>query len=722
VKKIRVGISIALFLVSFLTGCTSPEEDSRVLYSIPNVYRQVPESQGYPFTVDASTHTIKLNKPTFFVVDPRLFKPEFIKILQISLGENIEIEIHGVGNHSLAISPKSELADGGYCLVLQNPGQKPEDFRHWCFRIEAPQPTPTQGPTRTFSATGTPRAFPYATLTSLPWYPEPTPVVIPSVTPTLQPGWINAQIHWQVRLPSHGLQEISFISLSEGWVANEAGLFHTRDGGMSWETLTDQRMDSVRLDFVDSRQGWVRSGGQVYQTQDGGRSWVLQIAGLEGRPVSLIEFVTAQTGWASSGNLLYQSQDGGQTWTPVRLPEMHGDRIASISFTDPQTGWFLDAICIPPSCGLELFKTTNGGTTWQKIAWGGFLREAGSLHSMRPGMEYDFADDLHGWNVGSGDGIYATTDGGQTWHIIHELRNRGPHFDQLNMFNAQEGIANYSEERIEYVVKTTDGGRTWERILLPLLPDDHIQFVDPQHAIGTDHAWRFLTSQDGGQSWEQVGQMPCAAQFMTPKLGWGVGVDLETSKYYLCRTQDGGETWQKFFTPQNFRSWPSLYFIDESRGAIWENINTIFATDDGGKTWQPLYPSRNKLPLKENEGGWLLADKTIYRAEPQDLHWVSVLQASAIDHLNPVSDQVAFVSVQDERGEWTLLRTSDGGKNWVRIELQGIMGLEPGGNPFAFAFRDAQNGLLIAQQGAFRTGDGGHTWEQIVPRASRAVK
>jgi photosystem II stability/assembly factor-like uncharacterized protein len=70
--------------------------------------------------------------------------------------------------------------------------------------------------------------------------------------------------------------------------------------------------------------------------------------------------------------------------------------LRSVYFKDSNLGWVV-------GIGGVVLKTTDGGTTWQKINVTG-----ADLYSI------SFADASHGIAAGTGK-IYVTTDGGVTW-------------------------------------------------------------------------------------------------------------------------------------------------------------------------------------------------------------------------------------------------------------------------------------------------------------------
>jgi photosystem II stability/assembly factor-like uncharacterized protein len=81
-----------------------------------------------------------------------------------------------------------------------------------------------------------------------------------------------------------------------------------------------------------------------------------------------------------------------------------------VFFSDENHGWIAGGYYDEDNVNLKLFKTRDGGTTWQE-------NDMGLIQI----IDMYFADSLHGWAVGrdtSRQGmILGTIDGGDTWTV-----------------------------------------------------------------------------------------------------------------------------------------------------------------------------------------------------------------------------------------------------------------------------------------------------------------
>ncbi|MFC1556545.1 YCF48-related protein [candidate division KSB1 bacterium] len=131
------------------------------------------------------------------------------------------------------------------------------------------------------------------------------------------------------------LYDLNFVDVNNGWLHSSRNLFHTTDGGITWEYY-EIEYGINHIQFIDERNGWYSSGNYLmHRTTDGGKTWYPQEMSLEW--VSDFHFVDPQNGWASRGNSIYETHDGGITWefSGVVLSESPRD----IYFLDESIGW-----------------------------------------------------------------------------------------------------------------------------------------------------------------------------------------------------------------------------------------------------------------------------------------------------------------------------------------------------------------------------------------------
>lgn len=434
-------------------------------------------------------------------------------------------------------------------------------------------------------------------------------------------GW-----QWQNPLPQgDNLNLVFFADRQHGWITSDGPiLLHTRNGGKNWEIL---RTGIVFTDihFINSLEGWGIGNARldvikwnIYHTTNGGATWEVQLADTTARQD--IFFLDAKHGWVAKDETLGPDEllftrNGGKTWEPQARGEFRpGDEIHSITFLDLQKGWVAGGLAI---------RTKDGGKTWKRDS---------TLVGVR---QIFFADSLHGWARSFLPRIFRTIDGGQTWKrtqitdVISEVRsNQFLAFDtnrcfvalNIGLFASTDGGQSWVQHSSQELTSlafldsieawgvagnglyhSIDGGRSWQNLTKNILPDgvtffSSVDFINAQ--IGWVAGLNFRTgvilrTSDGGKTWTEQWRMNGVSLediiFIDERNGWGVG-----SGGYIIHTSDGGQNWQKLNSGADF-GLRAVTFVDSLHG--WavgdepvENKGVILHTKNGGRTWFDQIP------------------------------------------------------------------------------------------------------------------------------------
>jgi photosystem II stability/assembly factor-like uncharacterized protein len=184
------------------------------------------------------------------------------------------------------------------------------------------------------------------------------------------------------------------------WVGiSAAGVFHTADGGETWET----RNRGTRADFMPEDQRYPEFGQCVH---------CLVMA--SGMPDRLYQ---------QNHCGMYRSDDGGRQWTSIEagLPSSFGFPAAAHP-RDPSTLYLLplngdSAGRYVPDGKAAVWRTRDGGETWEDLRTGlpqgntyfGVLRQAMATDRLEPAGVY------FGTSTGS---LYASADEGDSWTCV----------------------------------------------------------------------------------------------------------------------------------------------------------------------------------------------------------------------------------------------------------------------------------------------------------------
>ncbi|MFO7893381.1 MAG: hypothetical protein R6U63_06605 [Longimicrobiales bacterium] len=290
--------------------------------------------------------------------------------------------------------------------------------------------------------------------------------------------------------------------------------------------------------------------------------------------------------------------------------------------------------------GGGLWKTTDAGTTWRPVTNGQIgSASVGAVDvcSADPDVVWIGTGEvqLRG-NVQPGDGVYRSTDAGETWEHagLRDARNIGRVRIDPNDCGTVwvAALGHYGEpNEARGVFKTTDGGETWEKILYV---DENTGAVDlsvdpndPMRAFaGAWDVWRkpwglksggpgsgLYRTTDGGASWDELTDAPGLPEGVWGKVGVSVSpVDggrvfaiIEAEDGGVFRSDDGGDTWTKMNDERKLRQrafyYTRIYADTEELDRVYVLNVGFYRSDDGGET----FDTRIRVPHGDNHDLWI---------------------------------------------------------------------------------------------------------------------
>jgi photosystem II stability/assembly factor-like uncharacterized protein len=288
-------------------------------------------------------------------------------------------------------------------------------------------------------------------------------------------------------------------------------------------------------------------------------------------------------------------------WSPLSTGV--GARLRGVSAVSDRVAWASGA-------NGTVLRTSDGGTTWQKLAIAG----AEKLDF----RDIDAVDDKTAYALSIGAGelsrIYKTSDAGLTW--VEQFVNRDPKvfFDAMAFWDAKRGVAVSDSVDGQFVILTTsDGGTSWVRVpptaLPPALPNEgffaasgtNVTVAAPNHVwIGTGAASeaRVLRSSDGGRTWAlsktSLDAGPSAGifsiAFSDATHGLVVGGDYKAETVAgnnAALTADGGATWTTMKGLSGFRS-AVAYVPGSAELIVAVGPSGTDVSTDRGQTWASI--------------------------------------------------------------------------------------------------------------------------------------
>jgi photosystem II stability/assembly factor-like uncharacterized protein len=323
-----------------------------------------------------------------------------------------------------------------------------------------------------------------------------------------------------------------------------------------------------------------------------------------------------------------------------------------------------------------VWKSNDYGRTWDPIFDSQPTQSVGAIAvaPSDPKIIYvGSGEGLHRPDLSVGNGIYKSTDAGKTWaHLGLENAQQipalvvDPH-DPNRLFAAVLGHP-YGPSAERGIFRSSDGGVTWQKVL-----------YKDENTGGSDIAMDPSNPNVLYAALWEVREGPWEDANIFSGTGGG-----------LFKSVDGGNTWKQLTNglPSDLvqvniaiaPSLPSRIYLTVGttrRGDYASGAGLgFYRSDDGGETWSPA--TTDPRPAMRIGGG----DLPIARVDPK----------------NP--DVVYSTGI-------VTVRSTDGGKTWMSIRGA------PGGDDYQNLWispDDPKTILLVSDQGAIVTVNGGETW------------
>ena len=271
----------------------------------------------------------------------------------------------------------------------------------------------------------------------------------------------------------------------------------------------------------------------------------------------------------------------------------------------------------------NIWKTTNNGNTWSPVFDNYGAYSIGCL-AMDPSNPFVIwagtGENNHQRQLGYGDGIYRSEDGGGSWKNmgLKESRQIGmiaidPRNTDVVYVAAEGSIWGPGGERGLY--KTSDGGKTWNKVLEisentgvnnvvldPRYPDVVYATSEQRRRhvytkIGGGPESAVYKSKDAGKTWDKImkglpsadiGGMGLAISPVNPDILYLI-MEAQGESGGFYRSSNRGASWEKMGSHASSGQYYNEIYCDPVDADKVYSVETITqVTSDGGKTWTSL--------------------------------------------------------------------------------------------------------------------------------------
>jgi photosystem II stability/assembly factor-like uncharacterized protein len=409
----------------------------------------------------------------------------------------------------------------------------------------------------------------------------------------------------------------------------------------------------------------------------------------------------------SVGDGIYKSVDAGHSWQHLGLRDAQQIGAILVDPHDPNRV-FVAALGHPygPNAERGVFRSTDGGTTWQKILYKdeniGAIDLAFDPTNAQTIYAVLWASRRPPWTTGGsygapGSGLYQSTDGGANWRELTKGLPGGGDLGRLGVAIAPSDpkrmYALVQSEKAGGVYKSDDAGASWERVnsegriygrgddfaCVRVHPKDRdtIFIANTSTYKSTDggHSFTAIKGAPGGDDYHTVWISPEDPQIIPIASDQGVTISVNNGATWSSWYNQPTAQFYHVITDNQFPYW--VYGGQQESGSV----GTASRSDFGEITFRDWYP------VGVEEYGYVAPD-------PLD---PTIIYGGKATRFNRVTGQTQDISpVVLRTGKYRFNRTA----------------------PMIFSSADPHT-LYLGSNVLFSTKDGGNSWLVISPDLTR---
>jgi len=510
-------------------------------------------------------------------------------------------------------------------------------------------------------------------------------------------------------------------------------LYLSTDKGASWSRFArpgnsaEMVLDHIVIDPIDPRNIFVAawnaqlpsSDGELYHSKDGGKSWEI-VPDLHGKSLRALSIAASDPKTLVVGALdgIYRSRNGGHDWERIS-PENHAEikNVESVAI-DP-----VNPDVIYAGTWHLPWKTEDGGKTWHNIKKG--VIDDSDVFSIV--IDPSQPENLF---ISACSGIYRSESAGEMFRKIQGIPYSARRTRMLQMDPADHNVV-YAGTT-EGLWKTIDAGVTWKRMTGSNIVINDV-LIDPRRSsrvlLATDRSG-VLASDDGGVTFTASNRgftHRQAAALLVDRsdsavLYAGVLNDKEFGGVFVSR--DSGQTWKQ--TSDGLDGRDVFVLRQAADGSLIAGTDHgIFALRQNGARWAPRNALAGKAEVAPARKSHAAANEITARVSVLEIagpRWFAATSSALLISSDsgeswrqesmpgigvPVSISVAGKVVAIAGSNMVAVSVS-GGESWLPSKP-----LDPEFAINSVAVSSSGDIWLAARTGLFRSTDAGDSWKRV---------
>jgi photosystem II stability/assembly factor-like uncharacterized protein len=409
----------------------------------------------------------------------------------------------------------------------------------------------------------------------------------------------------------------------------------------------------------------------------------------------------------SVGDGIYKSADGGHTWQHLGLRDAQQIGAILVDPHDPNRV-FVAAVGHPygPNSERGVFRSTDGGTNWQKILYKneniGAIDLAFDPTNAQTIYAVMWASRRPPWTTGGsygapGSGLFKSSDGGTNWQELGKGLPSGADLGRIGLAIAPSDpkrmYALVQSEKAGGVYKSDDAGESWQRVnsesrvygrgddfaCVRIHPKDRdtifIANTSTYKSTDAGQSFKAIKGAPGGDDYHTVWINPEDPQIIALASDQGVTISVNDGATWSSWYNQPTAQFYHVITDNQFPYW--VYGGQQESGSV----GTASRSDFGQITFRDWYP------VGVEEYGYVAPD-------PLDPNMIYGGKATRFNRVTGQTQDISPVVLRT--GKYRFNRTA----------------------PIIFSYVDPHT-LYLGSNVLFATKDGGNSWQIISPDLTR---